>query len=68
MVTLHHKGNISDLIGQTEGSIYVEFDRTTEISNRKHLLTLVGDGLTTNSLWLFAENNTNKKSYLSNYN
>ncbi len=56
------KGNISDLIGQTEGSIYVEFDRTTEISDRKHLLTLVGDGLTKNSLWLVADNNTNKKA------
>lgn len=56
------KANISDLIGQTEGSIYVEFDRTTEISNRKHLLTLIGDGLTTNSLWLVADNNNNNKA------
>lgn len=56
-----YKSNISDLIGQTEGSIYVEFDRTTQISGIKHLLTLVGDGLTTNSLWLVADNNTNKR-------
>lgn len=56
------KGNISDLIGQTEGSIYVEFDRTTDISSSlRHLLTLSGDGLTTNSLWLVATSNTNKK-------
>ena len=55
------KGNIPDLIGQTEGSIYVEFDRTTEISGLKHLLTLPGDGLTTNSLWLLSESIANKK-------
>ena len=56
------KYNIIDLIGQTEGSIYVEFDRTTDISgSNKHLLTLVGDGLTTNSLWLIAPSNDNKK-------
>ena len=59
---LAYKSNISDLIGQTEGSIYVEFDRTTEIAGFKHLLTLPGDGLTTNSLWLSTDsNNTNKK-------
>ena len=56
-----YKGNIPDLIGQTEGSIYVEFDRTTEISGLKHLLTLFGDGLPTNSLWLVASPNTNKQ-------
>ena len=57
-----YKSNISDLIGQTEGSIYVEFDRTTNISSsNKHLLTLPGDGLTTNSLWLVIPSNTNKK-------
>ena len=55
------KGNISDLIGQTEGSIYVEFDRTTETAGIKHLLTLPGDGLTTNSLWLIVPSNINKK-------
>lgn len=55
------KGNISDLIGQTEGSIYLEFDRTTEISDRKHLLTLPGDGLTTNSLWIVVPSINNKK-------
>lgn len=54
------KSNISNLIGQTEGSIYVEFDRTTEISGHKHLLTIFGDSLTTNSLWLIASSNTNK--------
>lgn len=54
------KGNISDLIGQTEGSIYVEFDRTTETAGFKHLLTLPGDGLTTNSLFLTTTNNFNK--------
>lgn len=55
------KGNISDLIGQTEGSIYVEFDRTTDILGSKHLLTLVGDGLTKNSLWVIIPSNENKK-------
>lgn len=55
------KGNISDLIGQTEGSIYVEFDRTTDILGSKHLLTLPGDGLTTNSLWIVLPSNDNKK-------
>ena len=44
------KVNIIDLIGQTEGSIYVEFDRTTETAGSKHLLTIFGDGLLTNSL------------------
>ena len=44
------KSNIIDLIGQTEGSIYVEFDRTTETAGLKNLLTINGDGLTTNSL------------------
>ena len=56
-----YKSNIPDLIGQTEGSIYVEFDRTTETDGTKHLLTLPGDGLTTNSLWLSSPSNDNKK-------
>lgn len=55
-----YKNNIIDLIGQTEGSIYVEFDRTTETSSIKHLLTIYGDGLITNSLFLNTNNNTNK--------
>ena len=54
-----YKDNIINLIGQTEGSIYVEFDRTTEIAGTKHLLTIYGDGLTTNSLFLTTSNNTN---------
>lgn len=55
-----YKANIIDLIGQTEGSIYVEFDRTTEIAGTKHLLTINGDGLTTNSLFLTTTTDTNK--------
>ena len=55
-----YKFNIIDLIGQTEGSIYVEFDLTTEIAGLKHLLTIFGDGLLTNSLFLTTTNNTNK--------
>ena len=55
-----YKFNIIDLIGQTEGSIYVEFDRTTETAGLKHLLTLFGDGLATNSLFLTTTTNTNK--------
>lgn len=54
------KNNIINLIGQIEGSIYVEFDRTTEISGFKQLLTIHGDGFTTNSLFLVTSNNTNK--------
>lgn len=54
------KYNIIDLIGQTEGSIYVEFDRTTETAGLKYLLTILGDGLTTNSLFLVTTTNTNK--------
>ena len=54
-----YKANIIDLIGQTEGSIYVEFDRTTETAGFKHLLTIYGDGLTTNSLFLTTSNNSN---------
>ena len=54
-----YKDNIPYLIGQTEGSIYVEFDRTTETSGFKHLLTIYGDGLTTNSLFLTTSNNSN---------
>ena len=57
-----YKGNIPDLIGQTEGSIYVEFDRTTEISGFKHLVTLPGsDEAVKNSLWLSAPSITNKE-------
>ena len=55
-----YKSNIIDLIGQTEGSIYVEFDRTTETAGLKHLLTIYGDGLITNSLFLTTTTNTNK--------
>ena len=54
------KFNIIDLIGQTEGSIYVEFDRTTETAGLKYLLTIYGDGLLTNSLFLTTTTNTNK--------
>ena len=54
------KSNIIDLIGQTEGSIYVEFDRTTETSGFKHLLTIFGDGLTTNSLFINSGSTSNK--------
>ena len=55
------KLNIIDLIGQTEGSIYVEFDRTTQIIGFKHLLTLYGDGLTTNSLFINIGSTSNKQ-------
>lgn len=54
-----YKSNIINLIGQTEGSIYVEFDRTTETSGFKHLLTIYGNGLITNSLFLTTTNNQN---------
>lgn len=47
------------LIGQTEGSIYCEFERTTETANIKHILTIYGDGILTNSLFLATANNTN---------
>ena len=53
------KSNIIDLIGQTEGSIYVEFDRTTETAGIKTLLSLWGDGNVTNSLLFQTSNNTN---------
>ena len=54
------KVGIIDLIGQTEGSIFCEFGRTTEISGTKHLLTIYGDDVLTNSLFLTTDtNNTN---------
>lgn len=53
------KNRIIDLIGQTEGSIFCEFERTTETAGIKHLLTLSGDGLLTNSLFLATSNNIN---------
>ena len=54
------KTYITDLIGQTEGSIYVEFDRTTETSGLKQLLVLYSDGVATNSLWITTTTDTNK--------
>lgn len=54
-----YKYNIIDLIGQTEGSIYVEFDRTTETSGIKHLLTIYGDVSNVNSLFLTTPYNNN---------
>lgn len=57
-----YKNNIINLIGQTEGSIYVEFDKTTETAGIKHLLTLYGDGgVLTNSLFLNTPNNYNTR-------
>lgn len=53
------KTNIIDLIGQTEGSIYIEFDRTTETAGLKTLFSLWGDGNVTNSLLFQTSNNTN---------
>lgn len=53
------KLNVIDLIGQTEGSIYVEFDRTTETSGIKTLFLLSGDGGLKNSLLFQTSNNTN---------
>lgn len=53
------KVNVIDLIGQTEGSIYVEFDRTTEIAGLKTLLSLWGDGGVNNSLLFQTSNNNN---------
>ena len=53
------KAGIIDLIGQTEGSFFCEFERTTETAGIKHLLTLSGDGLLTNSLFLATSNNIN---------
>ena len=52
------KVNIIDLIGQTEGSIYIEFDRTTETAGIKTLFSLWGDGGYNNSL-LFQTSNNN---------
>lgn len=53
------KVNIIDLIGQTEGSIYVEFDRTTETAGIKTLFSLWGYGNLTNSLLFQTSNNNN---------
>ena len=52
------KNGISSLIGQTEGSIFCEFERTTETAGIKHILTLYGDNWLTNSLWLQTQNNS----------
>lgn len=57
-----YKNNIINLIGQTEGSIYVEFDKTTDTAGLTHLLTLYGDGgVLTNSLFLNTPNNYNTR-------
>lgn len=52
-----YKSRIIDLIGQTEGSIFCEFERTTNVSGLLHLLTIYGDNWLTNSLWLQTPNN-----------
>lgn len=52
-----YKFGIIDLIGQTEGSIFCEFERTTDVSGLLHLLTIYGDNWLTNSLWLQTPNN-----------
>ena len=52
-----NKSGVSSLIGQTEGSIFCEFERTTETAGIKHLLTIYGDNWLTNSLWLQTPNN-----------
>ena len=51
------KSGIIDLIGQSEGSIFCEFERTTGVSGLLHLLTIYGDNWLTNSLWLQTPNN-----------
>ena len=51
------KNGIIDLIGQTEGSIFCEFEKTTNVSGLLHLLTIYGDNWLTNSLWLQTPNN-----------
>ena len=51
------KTGIIDLIGQTEGTIYCEFKRTTDTAGIKHLMTLYGDEFLTNSLFLITPNN-----------
>lgn len=53
------KYNVIDLIGQTEGSIYIEFDRSTQIEGLKTLFSLWGDGNLNNSLLFQTSNNTN---------
>jgi hypothetical protein len=49
--------NASNLIGQTEGTIYCEFNRTTENGVALHLLTLYGNSNST-ALWLYTSTNT----------
>jgi hypothetical protein len=51
------KTGIINLIGQTEGTIFCEFERTTETAGIKHILTLYSDGWLTNSLFLLTQNN-----------
>lgn len=53
------KSGIIDLIGQTEGSIYVEFDRTTETLGFKALVVIYGDNWLTNSLYIQTSFNSN---------
>ena len=53
------KSGISNLIGQTEGSIYVEFDRTTETIGFKALVVIYGDNWLTNSLYIQTSFNSN---------
>ena len=51
------KSGIIDLIGQTEGSIFCEFERTSNVSGSLQLLTIFGDNWLTNSLWLLTSYN-----------
>ena len=45
------KNGISDLIGQTEGTIYCEFERSIDFSGNKHPFVLFSN-YTTNYIWL----------------
>ena len=63
-----YKSGIIDLIGQTEGSIFCEFERTTETAGIKQLLTLYGDNWLTNSLWLHTPNNLTSLSLVIRIN
>lgn len=52
------KTEIIDLIGQTEGSIFCEFERTTETAGVKHLLTIYADAVNTTFLHLVTGTNS----------
>ena len=60
------KTGVSDLIGQTEGTLFAEFEINADNTNGFNRVLAVGDGTSNNRIFIFAQNTEVFRFYVAN--